>query len=110
MLEAVVDTLDGVPAQFHELYTEKNGKFEFTGVNGMKAQGDFDRINEALRKERNDHKTVREQIVKLGDRKVDDVLAALDRIPELEAAAAGKLDAAKIDELVEQRIRSKLAP
>jgi hypothetical protein len=38
------------------------------------------------------------------------VIALLDRVPELEAAAQGKLDDAKITDLVEKRIGSKTAP
>lgn len=39
-----------------------------------------------------------------------EVLAKLDRIPELEAAAEGKLDEGKINSIVETRIKTKLAP
>lgn len=39
-----------------------------------------------------------------------DVLAKLDRIAELEAANGGKLDEKKIDEIVEGRVKGKIAP
>lgn len=39
-----------------------------------------------------------------------EVLAKLDRIPELEAAAEGKLDEGKINSIVETRLKTKLAP
>ena len=40
----------------------------------------------------------------------DEVLAKLDKLPELEAAAEGKLDDAKINTIVETRVKTKLAP
>lgn len=109
-LKALVDNLDDVDEKYHDLYTEKNGKFELTGIEGVKTQADVDRLQSALTKERNDHKAVRERLGMLGDRKIEDVLAQLDRIPELEAAAAGKMDEEKINQIVETRIKTKLAP
>lgn len=108
-LKAILDTIDDLPEDIKKEYVEKNGKFELQ-VEGMKTQADVDRLQGALTKERNDHKVVRERLGLLGDRKIEDVLQILDRVPELEAAAAGKLDETKINELVEGRIKTKLAP
>lgn len=108
-LKAVLDSIDDLPEDVKKEYVEKNGKFELQ-VEGMKTQGDVDRLQSALTKERNDHKAVRERLGLLGERKIEDVLSQLDRIPELEAAAAGKLDEKQLDQLVEGRIRTKLAP
>lgn len=108
-LKAIVDSIDDLPEDVKKEYVEKNGKFELQ-VEGMKTQADIDRLQGALTKERNDHKVVRERLGLLGDRKIEDVLSQLDRIPELEAAAAGKLDEKQLDQLVEGRIRTKLAP
>lgn len=46
----------------------------------------------------------------LGDRDPTEVIALLDRIPELELAAKGKLDDAAINTIVETRLRTKVAP
>lgn len=108
-LKAILDTIDDLPEDIKKEYVEKNGKFELQ-VEGMKTQADVDRLQGALTKERNDHKVVRERLGLLGDRKIEDVLQILDRVPELEAAAAGKLDETKLNELVEGRIKTKLAP
>lgn len=108
-LKAILDTIDDLPEDIKKEYVEKNGKFELQ-VEGMKTQADVDRLQGALTKERNDHKVVRERLGLLGDRKIEDVIATLDRLPELEAAAAGKLDETKLNELVEGRIKTKLAP
>lgn len=109
-LKAIVDTLDSVPEQFRELYTERNGKFELTEVEGMRTQADIDRVQTALTKERNDHRGTKEKYSALSGMDISDVLQKLDRIPELEALANGKVDETKIEELVNGRLRSKLAP
>lgn len=110
MLKAILDTLEGVEPHFHSLYTERNGKFELTGIEGIKTQADIDRLQTALTKERGDHKTLKDRYGMLGDRKPEDIIAALDRIPELEAAAKGNIDDAKLNEMVEGRIKTRLAP
>lgn len=114
VLKDTHDKLEEIPEQYRELYTEKNGKFEFTGVQGMRTQADVDRVQEALRKEKNDHKATKDALSVWGDLKHDDVVAKLDKFPELEAASKGKLDEAQIEEIVQRRVegtlKSKLAP
>lgn len=108
-LKAILDSVDDLPEDVKKEYVERNGKFELQ-VEGMKTQADVDRLQSALNKERNDHKQAKERISLLGDRKIEDVIAQLDRIPELEAAAGGKIDDEKINQIVETRIKGKLAP
>lgn len=109
-LKAIVDNLDDVPEHFHELYVEKNGKYEISGIEGMKTQADVDRLQVALSKERADHKMVKDKFAPLADRDPSEILKSLDRIPELEAAATGKLDQTKLDELVETRVKGRIVP
>lgn len=109
MLNSILDSLEGLSDELKGYYVEKNGKFELQ-VAGMKTQADIDRLQSALVKERNDHKILRDRYAPLSDKKVEDILAQLDRIPELEASASGKPDETKINELVEARIKSKLGP
>lgn len=113
-LKVIVDKLDDVEEAVRDLYVERGGRYELSveipGVEGVKSFTDFSKLNDALRKERNDHKVTREKFAPLGDRKVDDVLSQLDRIAELEAAASGKLDETQLNTLVETRLRTKLAP
>ena len=110
-LKAIIASLSEIdnPA-FHELYTERNGQYELTGVDGMKTQADIDRVQVALVKERNDHKLVKDKLSLLGSRSVEEVVALLDKIPELEIAAAGKIDEPKLNEMVEGRIKVRIAP
>lgn len=113
-LKAVHDTQEEIPEQYRDLYTEKGGKWELTGVDGIKTSGDVARIQASLDKERNDHKATKDKLSKWGDLEHDDVVKKLDRIAELEAAAEGKLDDAKIDELATKRadgiLKTKVAP
>jgi len=109
-LKVLHDTVDEIDEAFRPLYTERDGKFVLTGVEGVKTQADIDRLQGALTKERNDHKAVKDRYGVLGDLDPVDVLAKLDKLPELEAAAEGKLDENKINEIAESRVRTKLAP
>jgi hypothetical protein len=111
-LEIQYDALTSVPEAFRGLYEEKDGKAVLTKVSGLKTQKDIDNLNEALRKERLDHKSVKDQLTpwaSLG-KKPEEILAQLDRISELEAAADGKIDDKKINEMVEARLGQKVGP
>ena len=109
-IKAIVPTLDEVEEPFRSLYTERNGQFEITGIEGMRTQADVDRIQSGLIKERNDHKTLKERWAPLASHDPADILAKLDRYPELEQAAKGKLDENQIEEIVGKRLNSKIAP
>lgn len=111
-LQAIVDNLDDLDKTLHEHYKkdDKSGKYildltDFDSaprVRQLKDEAAQNRI-----KAREAEKNL-EPFKSLGD--ISKVQAQLDRIPELEAAAEGKLDDKKIDALVEGRIRTKLAP
>lgn len=103
-LELSYDSADDIPAGMESLYTEKDGKQVLTGVKGMKTQADIDRLQTALTKERNDHKTVRTQLSSLSSYgTIEEITANLDRIPELEAKQ-GKGDPADVEKIVTARL------
>lgn len=111
-LEIVYDNLTAVPEAFRSLYAEKDGKAVLSNINGLKTQADINNLQEALRKERNDHKLAQDALKPwstLG-KKPEEILSQLDRISELEAAAAGKLDDKTINQMVESRIGQKVGP
>lgn len=110
LLKALLEKLDDVDEKYRDLYTERNGKFEFAGVEGMKTQADIDRIMEGLRKEKNDHNELKKKYHSLSGMEVDDIIAKLDKYPELEAAATGKIDDAKLEQMVASRIGVQLNP
>lgn len=109
-LELVYDKLDAVPEAFRGLYTEKDGKAVLTHINGMKTQQDVANVQEALRKEREDHNAVKTSLKAWGSLKPDEVQSKLDRIAELEAAAGGKLDEEAMQKIIDARLGQKTAP
>ncbi len=111
-LKAILETLEGLPEHFHELYTEKNGKYLLTGVEGIKTQADIDKLNEANVKEREAHKATKaklESYISLAENP-EELQQKLDRMAELEEAAKGKLDENQLNNLVEARLKTKIAP
>lgn len=110
VLKAIYESKDEIPEQHQDLFTERNGKWELTGVTGIKTTADVERVQNSLTAERNAHKETKEKLKSFEGLDAEDVRSKLDRIEELEAAAKDKLDDDKIDEMVERRIRSKLAP
>jgi hypothetical protein len=109
-LEIQYDSLDTVPEPFRPLYAEVDGKFQISHINGLKTTQDVSNVQEALRKEREDHAKVREALKPWNGMKHDEVMSKLDRIQELEAAAEGKLPEEKIQQMVEARLGQKIAP
>ena len=100
-LKAIYEKQEEIPEGFGELYAERNGKFEFNAVEGVKTQADIDRVNDALKKERGDHKVVRERLQAFGE--VDpatlpvlqeELAAAQARLNTI--TAEGKLDETKV--------------
>jgi len=111
-VELEYEAQDDIPENVRGLYDEKDGKFVLTGVSGLKTQNDITAVQEALRKEREDHAKVRDQLKPwstLG-KKPDEIQAELDRIAELKAAAEGKIDETKMEELVNGRLKQHTGP
>lgn len=111
-LKAVIDSLDGLDDAFHGLYTEKDGKFLLTGVEGIKTQADVDRVNRALVAEKAAHKATKDKLAPLASYldDVDATVAKLDKYDELEQAAAGKIDEKAIEGIVATRLKSQMTP
>jgi hypothetical protein len=108
-LKAIYEQKDQIPAGFEELYSEKNGKFELTGVEGVKTQGDIDRLNGALVSERKEHDATRAKLRSFGDLTPEAIQALVDERDELKIRA-GNASEDKINELVEKRIAVRLRP
>lgn len=111
-LKAALDTLDELDESLHEHYKkdDKSGKY-ILDVEEVTKLPDVERLTTSLNKERTDHKGTKAKLAPfaaLGDPAA--LQAQLDRIPELEAAAEGKLDDGKINSIVEGRLKTKLAP
>lgn len=110
-IKAIYEKQDEIPEQYRDLFSERSGRWELTGVEGVKTQGDVDRIQEALRKEKSDHKASRDRLAAFGDMEPDKVREQLDSIDELKLRAEkGSLSDEKLEELVNARMARKLAP
>lgn len=110
MFEEQYDSYDSIQAAVRHLYREKDGKWVLIGAGEIKSAEDVSRLQESLRKEREDHKDTKKKLSRFGDMDADEVLEKLDRIEELEAAAGGKIDEEKINQMVETRLKSKTGP
>lgn len=110
MFEEEYEDIESVPSEVQHFYKEKDGKCVLLGADEIKSVKDVYRVQEGLRKEREDHKETRRKLSQFNGIDPTEVFAKLDRIDELEAAAADKIDDAKLSEMVETRLRSKTAP
>lgn len=104
------DKADDVPEAHKELYTERDGKWILTGVDG----GGFDnvqRLQGSLDKERKDHKETKGKYAKLNGLDVDELLTRNSEYDELKIRAENnKFDDTKIEEMVTIRLKQKIAP
>lgn len=111
-LKALYATIDEVPEAFRPLYEERGGQFHIAKIEGIKTDADVARVDRSLQAERKAHGELKQRWgTFFGDKKPEDIQAMLDRIPELETIAQSKnIDENKLNEIVEGRMRSKLAP
>jgi len=106
------EKIEDIPEAFRELYTEQDGAFILTGISGVKTQADIDRIHGGLTKERDEHKATKTSLHVWDGMDHKEVTTKLDRFAELEVAAKGNKEEmdAKLDELTEARVLTRLAP
>ena len=109
-LKTIFDKKEDIPERFQELYTERDGKWELTGIAGTKTQADVDRVQLSLEKERKAHKETKTKLSAFGELDPDEIHTKLDRFDELEASSGDKVDEDKINALVEARIKTKIGP
>lgn len=86
-LELQYEKKEDVPEAHAELYTEVDGKWNLTGINGMVTKDDVDKLNKALGKERTDHKETKTKVAVWADMDKEKVDADLAELTELRAAA-----------------------
>lgn len=125
LFQGVYDSQDDIPEtvtldNVRDLYVERDGKYEFkpNAIPGLSPASSVSRLETAKARVAQELKEAKEAAAAgaeaWGDLKPDEVRAKLDRIEALEAAADGKLDDEKINELARRRadaeINGKLAP
>ena len=114
-LKTIYDAQDDIPEQFRELFVERNGKFEITGIEGVKTQADIDRQTAALEKERKDHKLVREKLAKWGDLDPDTIPVQLEELNEAKQKissleASGKLEGQALQDRMDAAAAAAVGP
>jgi len=108
-LKLKYDDRDDIPNGYVELYTEKDGVWNFSGVEGMKTQADIDRLREGNKRERDEHKETKQKLKQFDGIDPDKVHDELEELEELRLSNGDK-DDKDVDELVEQKIKRRLAP
>lgn len=114
-LKTIYDTEEDIPEGFADLYTERNGKWELTGIEGVKTQADVERVQEALRKEKVDHKATKTKLDVFDGLDPDEVAAQATALEEanakLEAIGNGNgIDETKIEPIIAARLKAATAP
>lgn len=104
MLKVSYDSKDQVPEKFAELYTEKDGKFVLSGVEGIKTQADVDNVQEALRKERELKKAAESKLMAFEGIEAEGLREQLDELARLRTTG-GKIDDSKIENIVAERLK-----
>jgi hypothetical protein len=112
-LKATYTSEDDIPEQFRELYSVRDGTWEFTGVEGIQTEANLSRLETALNHEKENHKETKRILASFEGLKAEDVRNALHERDELkarvEAGLEGKVDEEKVNKLVEARVKSKTA-
>lgn len=113
-LKAKYKTREEIPVGYEDLYEERGGEWLLVGIEGVRTDADIQRLQTSLTAERAAHTETKTKLKTfeqaLGGQSAEEVVAKLDRIAELESAAGGKVDEAKLNELAEGRVKSRLAP
>ncbi len=89
-LELMYEKKEEVPEAHAELYTETDGKWHLTGINGLVTKVDVDKLNTALGKERTEHKATKSKVAVWADMDKEKVTADLAELTELRAAAEAR--------------------
>lgn len=110
-IKALYSTKEEIPEKYVDLYEERGGSYHLVKIDGLRTEADVSRVQTALNQEKAAHTAVKQKFESiLGGKKVEEIQSLLDKIPELEATAAGKLDDEKLNTIVETRLKTKLAP
>lgn len=111
-LKATLDTLEDLDASLHEHYKkdEKSGLY-ILDLQGHEAHPTLRSAKDEAARNRIKARDAESELTgykALGE--LPKLQEILDKVPELEAAAKGKIDETKLNEMVETRIKGRMAP
>lgn len=113
ILEAELASLDSLDKAYHQLYTQRDGKYVFSGLKGYEHGSDA-KLKGALEKERKNASESANALkpwkTLFGDKRPEDIQAELDKIDEYKLASKGKLDESAIEERVNARLGGATKP
>ncbi len=115
LLKTVYATVEEIPEGYADLYTERNGHWELTNIEGVKTQADIDRIQAALVKERNDHKTLKAAFSPFEGLDPEVIHAQATELEETKAQLEaiktdGTIDETKLEPIISARVKQAVAP
>lgn len=103
---------EDIPAGFESLYTEVNGEYVLTEVDGLTSDADVARLTESLRKEREDHKKAKDaaravtSVLESANISVDDLGGALDELSAFRESGTKPADTTKLNMEISQLRRT----
>jgi|GEM_PF-1114165 len=114
-LKTIYDTAEEIPEGYADLYTERNGRWELTAIEGVKTQADVERVQEALRKEKNDHKQTKLAFAPFDGLDPEAVEKTTHDLEEAKAQLEainkdGRIDETKLEPIIAARIKQAVAP
>jgi hypothetical protein len=114
-LKTIYDTEEEIPEGYADLYTERNGHWELTAVEGVKTQADIDRVQTALAKERADHKATKSAFAPFDGLDADSILKTQTDLEEARAQLEainkdGRVDETKLEPIIAARIKQAVSP
>ena len=108
MLNENYESAEELPTGFEHLYVEgENGTFTLRAPTDIKTVDDTTALNNALVKERSDHKAAKQKLSTFEGLDPDEVRNQLDEIESLRAAVKPDTN---VDDLVSQRLNAKMSP
>lgn len=114
ILKLIIASLSEVDEKYRDLYTAKEDKFVFTGVEGIKTEADILAINKALIAERAAHgdtkaklKTATDAVTAFGEFTPEKIQEITDKLATLEAAGTPDL-AKNFEKIVGERVTANI--
>ncbi len=108
-IKVLIDKLEDVDEAQRGLYKQHETKFVLD-LDGIDGHPTVKQLRHENGERRIENSGLKKKYEPLGDRKPEEILALLDRIPELEATVAAQGDPKKIDDLVTARLKTHTAP
>lgn len=112
-IRASYESQDEIPEPYRDLYTDRDGTWEITGVEGIKTQSDIDRLNTANRKERDARRKAEKALEAFGGKSPEEIASDIDELEELRAQKADGDDDTleeRVEKLAAKRLKTKMGP